>query len=80
MPNNAKVTLREVPSELIAAYQFTGAGNEANFTKHLSLLEKWLSDNGYGIAGAPRYAGYSGPWVPGPLKRNEVLVTVLRLH
>lgn len=76
VPNNPGVSLREVPGEMIAAAEFRGSGTMAAFTRWESELADWAASQGYEIAGPARYAGYSGPWVPGPMKRQEVLIPV----
>jgi effector-binding domain-containing protein len=75
-PNNADVTLREVPGEMIAAIRFSGTGHESVHMKKQDELESWLDENGYVATGPARYAGYDAPWVPAPLKRNEVMIPV----
>lgn len=75
-PNNPDVTLREVPGEMMATLKFSGFGRAATFAKKQDELEIWLRANGYETIGPARYAGYDAPWVPAPLKRNEVMIPV----
>lgn len=76
VPNNPDVTIREVPGELMATVEFSGVGRERTFAQKQVSLESWLIEQGYEPAGAPRYAGYDAPWVPGPFRRNEVMIPV----
>lgn len=76
VPNNPDVTIREVPSEQMATVQFSGVGRERVFEQKQMALESWIAEQGYQVVGAPRYAGYDGPWVPGPFRRNEVMIPV----
>lgn len=76
VPNNPDVTIREVPGELMATVRFSGVGRERTFEQKQAALESWIDDQGYDIAGSPRYAGYDAPWVPGPFRRNEVMIPV----
>lgn len=76
IPNNPDVTIREVPSEQMATVEFAGNGRERMFEQKQIALETWIAKQGYQIIGAPRYAGYDGPWVPGPFRRNEVMIPV----
>ncbi|GAB5456446.1 MAG: heme-binding protein [Henriciella sp.] len=76
VPNNSDVTVREVPGELMATVKFSGVGRERVFEQKQSALEAWLSEQGYDAIGAPRYAGYDAPYVPGPFRRNEVMIPV----
>tara|TARA_R110000823_G_scaffold30700_8_gene88106 strand:- start:370 stop:1002 length:633 start_codon:yes stop_codon:yes gene_type:complete len=77
-PNNPDVTLRAVPGEMIAAIRFSGTGRESVHVKKQAALETWMDANGYVPTGPARYAGYDAPWVPAPLKRNEVMIPVKR--
>ncbi|MEO0449207.1 MAG: heme-binding protein [Pseudomonadota bacterium] len=76
VPNNPDVSLREVPGELMATVKFAGAGRERVFAQKEEALLTWLSEQGYEAIGAARYAGYDAPWVPGPFRRNEVMIPV----
>lgn len=75
-PNNPDVSIREVPGELLATIEFSGRGNEATHKKKQKKLEQWISEQGYIPIAEPRYAGYDAPWVPWPLRRNEVMIPV----
>lgn len=75
-PNNPDVTIRQVPSETMAIIKFSGRGGEAANDDHRRTLEQWIAEQGYLEIGEPRYAGYDAPWVPSPLRRNEVMIPV----
>ncbi|MCR9222797.1 MAG: heme-binding protein [Hyphomonas sp.] len=79
VPNNPDVSLREVPGEVLATVKFSGAGREAAFERNEARLVTWLQEQGYAMSGAPRYAGYDAPWVPGPFRRNEVMIPVEKI-
>jgi len=76
VPNNPDVTIREVPGELMATVKFSGVAREGRFERKEAELAAWLETQDYVAIGAPRYAGYDAPWVPGPLRRNEVMIPV----
>ncbi|MEL7030738.1 MAG: heme-binding protein [Pseudomonadota bacterium] len=76
VPTNPDITIREVPGELMATIQFSGIGREQTFETKQIALETWIADQGFEIIGPPRYAGYDAPWVPGPFRRNEVMIPV----
>lgn len=78
-PNNEAVTLREAPAELLAAARFSGRASAADYEAHAAKLQRWLSTSGYESMGEPRFAGYNAPWVPGLMRRNEVLIPVRRV-
>lgn len=76
LPNNSDVTLRSQPGELMATVRFSGRANEADFQAQETRLVQWIKENGYLVTGQVRYAGYNAPMVPGPLRRNEVMIPV----
>ncbi|MEL6858091.1 MAG: heme-binding protein [Pseudomonadota bacterium] len=78
VPNNPDVTIREVPGELMATIKFSGIGRERTFEQKRTALEAWLLEQDYEAIGAPRYAGYDAPYVPGPFRRNEVMIPVIQ--
>ncbi|MEL7041199.1 MAG: heme-binding protein [Pseudomonadota bacterium] len=78
VPNNPDIKIREVPGELIATVRFSGAGRERTFEAKQTDLEAWIAVQGYTIIGPARYAGYNAPFVPGPFRRNEVMIPVAR--
>ncbi|MEO0881528.1 MAG: heme-binding protein [Pseudomonadota bacterium] len=75
-PNNPDIKIREIPGEMIATIKFSGRGSEKAHRRKQVELEAWIHEQGYQAAGAPRYAGYNAPFVPGPLRRNEVMIPV----
>ena len=77
VPNNSDVRIREVPGELMATVKFSGVGRERVFEQKRDALETWLSEQGYEAVGAPRFAGYDAPYVPGPFRRNEVMIPIV---
>jgi len=76
VPNNQDVSIKEVPGEMMATVRFSGIGRERVFEQKQTALQDWLAEQGYEMIGAPRYAGYDAPYVPGPLRRNEVMIPV----
>lgn len=75
-PNDPRVSLREIEPRRMVAIEFRGGRSADNLSGHLAELESWLADNGYEAAGDPEYAFYSPPWVPTPLRRNEIMLEV----
>lgn len=75
-PDDDRLTLREVPGRRIAAIRFNGGGNDQAMAQHQAELEAFLAARGLRAIGEPVYAGYSPPWTPGPLRRNEVMIEI----
>lgn len=75
VPNNAAVTLREIPESRVAVLRFSGlAGEEKTANKTAELLA-WLKSKNITPIGTPELARYNPPWTLPFLRRNEVMVT-----
>ncbi len=75
-PNNPKVKLRQIPSQLIAAIRYSGFWSESNYVKHKKELENWLKQSDYQSSGKAIWARYNAPFTPWFLRRNEVLIPI----
>lgn len=76
LPKDPLLTVEEIADYKVAVITFSGLMSEKNLETHRTLLESWIADNGYTIAGAYKYAGYNPPFTLPPLRRNEVLIPV----
>ena len=70
------ITLTEMPGRLVAAVRFSGNGRAASLDEQEQRLRDWLQSRERLAAGGAEYAFYDPPMVPGPLRRNEVLIPV----
>lgn len=70
------IALKEVPGRRIAAIRFNGNGNARDLAEMEARLSDWISDQELSAVGQVQYAFYDAPMVPGPLRRNEVLIEV----
>ena len=52
--------------------RYNGNNNSKNIAKHEAKLSNYIEEQGISVLGTAEYAGYDAPWVPGPMKRNEV--------
>ena len=74
IPNNAAVTLRELPESRAAVLRFSGlAGEEKTANKTAELLA-WLKTKNIMPIGTPELARYNPPWTLPFLRRNEVII------
>ena len=71
---NPPLRIEQKPGGKFAAIEFSGLASEALFKKKDLALKSKLSKLGIGFVDSPIYARYDGPWKPGFLRRNEVLV------
>jgi hypothetical protein len=72
------VTLRQIPARLVAARRYSGGWGEQKYRDNEQALLDALRQERLMPVGAPIFARYNAPFVPGFLRRNEVLVDVER--
>ncbi len=75
-PNDANIRLREVPASRVAALRFSGNLNEKLVTKKTSELMAWLKQKNLNPKSPVASCQYNPPWIPGPFRTNEIIVTV----
>jgi hypothetical protein len=75
-PNDPLVMIREVPEQRMAVLRYSGRWTEKNYREHETLLREWISQRGLAADGLPVYARYNAPFIPWPMRRNEVLIPV----
>jgi hypothetical protein len=76
LPNNSKVTLRQMPEQVIAVARFTGRWTESAYERQLAQLRQQLYQNGMAEISPPRYARFDPPWTPSFLRRNEIQIPI----
>jgi hypothetical protein len=75
-PVSSALRIEQFPKSTFAALSFSGFAREALFRAKEQKLRQMLLESGYQVIGRPRFARYNGPWTPGPLRRNEVLLVI----
>ncbi len=75
-PVGEDVRLRTVPAARRAAIRFSGVATDDLIERQEEKLRAWLADRGLVPVGTATYAYYNDPFVPGPLRRNEVLFEI----
>jgi DNA gyrase inhibitor GyrI len=75
-PAPADITLTEMPARRMAAVRFAGYGGARDLAAMEARLREWMAAEALTPAGEAEYAFYDAPMVPGPLRRNEVLIPV----
>ncbi len=78
IPNDARVTLREVAARTVASLSFSGTWSPERFAERKGELLRRCQAKGLKIRGEVQYARYNPPWTPWFLRRNEVMVEVGR--
>jgi len=72
------VSLRQLPERLVAARRYRGGWGEARWREQADKLLDAVQRAGLVPVGEPVFARYNAAFVPGFLRRNEVLLTVER--
>jgi hypothetical protein len=74
IPNDNRVTLREIPAQTSAAIVFSGFAGEEKVKEKTAALLNWLKSNGHVPTSTPQLARYNPPWTLFFLRRNEILI------
>lgn len=77
-PEDGRVQLRTLPAETVAVLRFSGTARSKSLDPLEVKLRSSLQKAGWTAVGAVRIAQYDPPWIPGPLRRNELMVRVER--
>ena len=75
-PAPADIALTQMPARRMAAVRFSGNGSGRDLALMEARLRDWITGQGLLAAGEAEFAFYDAPMVPGPLRRNEVLIPV----
>jgi hypothetical protein len=70
------VSIGELPARRIAAVRFGGRVDDALLAAKTEALQGWMEREGLMPAGPPQHAFYNSPFIPGPLRQNEVWIEV----
>ncbi len=72
-----QVFLEKRSAARYAAYRYSGNASELEQAKAIDQLTTWTEDQGLRTNGSPIVATYDSPFIPGFLKRNEILLEVI---
>jgi hypothetical protein len=72
-PNDSTVGRDKFPGGRFAVLRFSGGRNERNEALSLAALRDWMKSQKLTSTGDPVFAYYDPPWIPGFMRRNEVL-------
>ena len=78
VPNDRRITIREMPAQDMAARTFSGRWSERVYLDQLAALRHDVAADGLEVVGSPQFARFDPPWKPSFLRRNEVLLPVVR--
>ena len=77
-PLDPNVRIVATPARLVASLRFSGWMSEDLHQKKEQALRAELATRKLKVAGEPITAQYDAPFIPGPFRRNEVLIPVSR--
>jgi SOUL heme-binding protein len=76
VPEDPKITLRQVPARRMAAIRYSGFWSKKGYLRYKLELASWIHEKGLTIVGDPIWARYNPPFIPWFLRRNEILIPV----
>jgi hypothetical protein len=77
-PTDPRVKIVATPARLVAAIRYSGRNPESDYAARESELRAAMAKRGLVAVGDPIAAQYDAPFIPGPFRRNEVLIPVRR--
>lgn len=76
VPDDARVTLREIPARKVAVLRYSGSWSKAHYEEKLQALRSALRIDGLSTFGEPEFARFNSPWQLWFLRRNEIWLTL----
>jgi len=76
LPLHSELQLKEIPERSVAAITFSGNINQEIIEKKKHELIKWLKEKQITALGSIELARYNPPFIPGFIKRNEIIIAV----
>lgn len=74
VPDDPKVYFKTVPARKVLAIRFSGRWTDDNFRQHEAKLLAALKTHGLASKGSTWTARYNPPFMPGFMRRNEVMI------
>jgi hypothetical protein len=70
------VEIGTVGARKVAVVQFSGPTDESAFAEREAQLRSWVGAKKLNAVGEPERAYYNSPFMPGPLRRTEILIPI----
>ena len=77
-PNNDAVKFSHVPAKRFAVIRFAGLAENDSLREHTTELTEFTKSKKLKTVGEPSYAFYNPPWTLSPLRRNEVMIELVK--
>ncbi len=75
-PNDPRVTLRPIPATRMAVLSFSGRAGPDDYARQVEALGALVAARHLTPSGPASLAQYNPPWIPGFMRRNEILLPV----
>lgn len=75
-PRDARVSLVPISERHVVTLSFSGRASDRDLAKLGPQILAWAKKKGLVARGAPTLAVYDSPRVPGPLRRNEIMLEI----
>jgi hypothetical protein len=75
-PQNHAVHLRELPSQFLVVYQFSGLNTLSRVQRKTDEALKWARQKSFTVRASPQFARYNPPWTLPMFRRNEIMLEV----
>jgi hypothetical protein len=75
-PVNKEISFHVIARHKVAALRFSGNLNDGLAIRKAKELEMWLIENKYSKKSNFIFAQYNPPWIPGFVRRNEVMAEI----
>lgn len=72
--SDGRIRFFTTPTERYLALRFSGGWGDDNLGRHRRQLLDYVASQQLAVVGEPLYAFYNAPFIPTPLRRNEVLL------
>ena len=76
IPNDPRVSLREIAEQKTAVITFSGFAVEENVKDKTEALLDWIKSRGFEATSTTQLARYNPPWTLPFLRRNEILINI----
>lgn len=75
-PKDKGITFKQVPEHRAAVITFHGRMNESLAEKKIEILKQWLAKNDLKPKSNYIMAQFNPPWIPGFMRKNEIIVEI----
>jgi hypothetical protein len=78
VPRDPRVHIRQIPERTMAVRRYSGSWDEKKYDDQEKLLMEAVRKKGFMPTGNPVFARYNPPFMPSFLRRNEVLIELVK--